>query len=155
MVYRSMIAVFTMLLWLSSAVHATDMVSPSPDIEPADVIAIQLNGLKYNDLPEADSGIRQTWAFAHPRNRAVTGPLPRFSMMLKGPAFAMMLNHASHEIILKESGEKWRKFDVLMAVANGDIMQFVWIVEQATEGRYVDCWMTVAVSAPRRVGQDS
>ena len=155
MVYRCIIAVFVTLSWLSSAVQADDMVSPSPDIEPRDVIAIQLNGLQYNEFPEADSGIRQTWAFAHPRNRAVTGPLPRFTMMLKGPAFAMMLNHASHEIMLKKSGEKWRQFDVLMAAANGDIMQFVWIVEQVTEGRYEDCWMTVAVSAPRRIGQDS
>ena len=27
-----------------------------------------------------DSGIEQTWNFAHPNNKKVTGPLPNFKM---------------------------------------------------------------------------
>jgi hypothetical protein len=42
-----------------------------------------------------------------------------------------------------------------MEAGNGDVMQFAWIVEKVTEGRYRDCWMTVAVSAPRLSGQGS
>jgi hypothetical protein len=155
MLHRGKIVVFMMLLCLSTAVHATDMVFPTPDIVPNEVVAIQLNGLQYNDMPDADSGIRQTWAFAHPRNRAVTGPLPRFATMLKGPSFDMLLNHVSHKIMLAKSDEGWRQFDVFMEAANGDVMQFVWVVEKVTEGRYEDCWMTVAVSAPLMTGQGS
>ena len=155
MLYSKIAAVFLTLLVFSHAVGASDMIAPSPDIAPAEVIAIQLNGLQHNDMPETDAGIRQTWAFAHPRNRSATGPLPRFTMMLKGPGYEMMLNHTSHEIRPAKSGEGWQQFDVLMEAGNGDVMQFAWIVEKVTEGRYQDCWMTVAVSAPRLSGQGS
>jgi hypothetical protein len=44
---------------------------------------------------------------------------------------------------------------VFMEAGNGKVMQFAWIVEKVTEGRFKDCWMTVAVSAPRLAGQGS
>ena len=75
-----------------------DLVKPDPSIAPVEVVAIQLKALQFNDNPEPDFGIAQTWAFAHPRNRAATGPLPRFASMIKGPSYAKMLNHSRHEI---------------------------------------------------------
>ena len=153
--YRIILGVFLTLLFFTTAARAAEMVYPNPDIAPAEVIAIQLNGLRYNDTPETDAGIRQTWAFAHPRNRAMTGPLPSFATMLKGPAYQTMLNHASHHIVPANSGDGWRQFDVFMEAGNGKVLQFAWIVEKVTEGRYKDCWMTVAVSAPRPAGQGS
>ncbi len=143
------------LLFFSAAARADDLVYPSPDVEPAEVIAIQLNGLQYNDTPEADAGILQTWEFAHPRNRAMTGPLPRFAEMLKSPSYEMMLNHESHRIVPANEGDGWRQYDVFMEAGNGMVLQFAWIVEKVTEGQYKDCWMTVAVSAPRPAGQGS
>ena len=97
-------------------------------------------------IRRGDAGIRQTWAFAHPRNRAMTGPLPRFATMLKGPGYEIMLNHASHQIVPANSGDGWQQFDVFMESGNGKLLQFAWIVEKVTEGQYKDCWMTVAVS---------
>ena len=148
-------SVFLTLLFLSNAARGEEMVYPNPDVAPAEVIAIQLNGLQYNDTPEPDAGIRQTWAFAHPRNRAVTGPLPRFATMLKGPGYEMMLNHASHRIVPANKGNGWRQYDVFMEAENGMVLEFAWVVEKVTEGQYKDCWMTVAVSAPRPAGQGS
>ena len=155
MLYRAIFTVLISLLCFSTTAHTAELVYPNPDIAPAEVIAIQLNGLQYNDSPETDSGIRQTWAFAHPRNRAMTGPLPRFASMLKGQGYDMMLNHASHQIVPANSGDGWQQFDVLMEAGNGEVMQFAWIVEKVTEGLFKDCWMTVAVSAPRLAGQRS
>ena len=132
--YRTIMGVFLTLLFFSTVARATEMVYPNPDIAPAEVIAIQLNGLQYNDTPETDAGIRQTWAFAHPRNRAMTGPLPRFANMLKGPSYDMMLNHASHQIVPANSGDGWRQFDVFMEAGNGKVLQFAWIVEKVNEG---------------------
>ena len=155
MLYRTILVFFLTLLFFSAPARAAEMVYPNPDIAPAEVIAIQLNGLQYNDSPEIDAGIRQTWAFAHPRNRVMTGPLQRFATMMKGPGYDMMLYHASHQIVPANSGDGWRQFDVFMESGNGKLLQFAWIVEKVTEGRYKDCWMTVAVSAPRSVGQSS
>ena len=153
--YLTILSVFLTFLFFSAPARAAEMVYPNPDIAPAEVIAIQLNGLQYNDSPEIDAGIRQTWAFAHPRNRAMTGPLNRFANMLKGPGYDMLLYHASHQIVPANSGDGWRQFDVFMESGNGKLLQFAWIVEKVTEGRYKDCWMTVAVSAPRSAGQGS
>ena len=133
--YLTILSVFLTFLFFSAPARAAEMVYPNPDIAPAEVIAIQLNGLQYNDTPETDAGIRQTWAFAHPRNRAMTGPLPRFANMLKGPGYDMMLNHASHQIVPANSGNGWRQFDVFMEAGNGQVLQFSWIVEKVTEGR--------------------
>lgn len=153
--YGLILGVVLASVFFSTSARADKLVYPNADVEPAEVIAIQLNGLQYNDMPEADAGIRQTWAFAHPRNRAVTGPLPRFTEMLKGPSYQMMLNHASHRILPANKGDGWRQFDVFMEAENGMVLEFSWIVEKVTEGQYKDCWMTVAVSAPRPAGQGS
>ena len=155
MQFRSFFAFLILCLCIRTTASTAELVYPNPDIAPAEVIAIQLNGLKHNDSPETDAGIRQTWEFAHPRNRAMTGPLKRFTTMLKGPGYDVMLNHASHEIVPANSGEGWRRFDVFMETENGEVMQFAWIVEKVTDGRYKNCWMTVAVSAPRLAGRGS
>ena len=155
MQFRIAFAFLILSLCLSTTASSVEMVYPSPDIAPAEVIAIQLNGLQHNDSPESDTGILQTWAFAHPRNRIMTGPLKRFTTMLKGPDYVVMLDHTSHEIVPVNSGDGWRQFNVFMETENGKVMQFAWIVEKVTEGRYKNCWMTVAVSAPRLTGRGS
>ena len=151
-----------MMGWLTcAAAYAGDLVRPDPSIAPAEVVAIQLMGLKNNDLVETDFGIRQTWSFAHPKNRNVTGPFPRFAQMLKGPGYSVLLNHKSHEIRSglgapkgsASSDEIRRQFDVFMETARGNILHFSWIVEKVASGQFKDCWMTVSVSAPRPVGQ--
>ena len=154
--------VLTVIGWLAcSAAYAGDLVKPDPSIAPAEVVAIQLMGLKNNDLIETDFGIRQTWNFAHPKNRDVTGPLSRFAQMLKGPGYSVLLNHKSHEIRnglgtsrgKANDDENRRQFDVFMETSKGDILYFSWIVEKVAAGQYKGCWMTVSVSAPRPAGQ--
>ena len=148
--------------WLTCAVaYAGDFVRPDPSIAPSEVVAIQLMGLKNNDLIETDFGIRQTWSFAHPKNRNVTGPFPRFVQMLKGPGYSELLNHKSHEIRNGLSTSKGkinddknrRQFGVFMETAKGDILYFSWIVQKVATGQFKDCWMTISVSAPRPAGQ--
>ena len=56
----------------------TDATEPGPDLTPEQVIAIQLNALKNNDRPATDHGIRITFNFASPGNKASTGPLATF-----------------------------------------------------------------------------
>ena len=144
----------------SVVAFADNLVRPDPSIAPAEVVAIQLMSLKNNDLVEADFGIRQTWSFAHPQNRKITGPFPRFAMMLKGPGYDVLLNHKSHSIKTGSntaSGqtndvEMWQQFDVLMETRRGEILYFSWVVQKVTSGQFKDCWMTVAVSPPQPAG---
>ena len=71
------------LLLISSTFSNAELLNPNSTIKPKEVIKIQLNGLQNNDSKFKDSGIEQTWNFAHPNNKKVTGPLSKFKMMLK------------------------------------------------------------------------
>ena len=134
---------------------AADLVRPDPSIAPIEVVAIQLKALQYNDNPSPDFGIAQTWNFAHPRNRPVTGPLPRFAMMIKSPAYGSMLNHSRHEITAVAENATMARYDVLLETDTGQILLFQWGVEKVADGEFADCWMTTIVSAPRLAGQGS
>ena len=61
-------------------------------IEPYQVVKIQLTGLMNNDAPNINSGIEQTWKFAHPTNKKYTGPLPKFISLLNSENYKMLLN---------------------------------------------------------------
>ena len=64
--------------FLSSA--KAEMIKPAENLSAYDVIKIQLDALKNND--DNDAGIKQTWLFAHPDNKKMTGPYARFRIML-------------------------------------------------------------------------
>ena len=147
--------VTTMLFYMMVVPAKADLVKPDPSIAPVEVVAIQLKALQFNDSPERDFGIFQTWAFAHPRNRAATGPLPRFSSMIKGPSYGKMLNHSRHEISPVMVGPDIAQFDVLLETESGKILLFQWGVEKVKSGEFAGSWMTVAVSMPRLAGQGS
>ena len=74
--------VFIILLF-SISITKAELLKPNSDIKPSKVVEIQLSGLQKNDLNYKDSGIEQTWNFAHPSNKKNTGPLPNFKMMIK------------------------------------------------------------------------
>ena len=101
------------VLLLSLPARAADLVVPDPSIAPEEVVAIQMKALQFNDNPVSDFGIAQTWSFAHPRNRAATGPLQRFAGMLKGAGYGMMLNHVSHRIEAQASDSTRANFDAV------------------------------------------
>lgn len=134
--------------------QSSDLKHPDPAYGPEEVVAIQLNALQANDAPEADAGIAQVWAFAHPDNRAQTGPLPRFKRMLKGPHYAFLLDHERHEIAVLERGAREALYNVTITAANGDVVRYQWRLARPEEGRYGDAWLTLSVSPPIPVGEE-
>ena len=99
---------------LNTSILKADLQIPKKTILPAEVIKIQLNGLMKNDEKFKDSGIEQTWNFAHPNNKKNTGPLPNFKIMIKGKSYQMLLNHLSHTITSVGRGDKWAQFEVII-----------------------------------------
>ena len=147
-IFKTLI-IFSILLSTSTA----EILKPSSKIKPSEVVKIQLNGLQKNDLDFIDSGIEQTWNFAHPNNKKVTGPLPNFKRMIKGDAYQMMLNHLSHTITELESSDKWAQFEVIILDKNKIYHKFNWQVEKYTlDGVLKDCWLTTMVSNPIPLG---
>ncbi len=146
--FSSLLIAFT-LISLSKA----DLIKPRSDIKPAEVIKIQLNGLQKNDDNYKDSGIEQTWNFAHPNNKKNTGPLLNFKMMIKGRSYQMLLNHVSHTITEIGSGDKWAQFEVVILDKEKIYHKFNWQVEKYTDdGPLKDCWLTTMVSSPIPLG---
>ena len=141
------------LYFLSISSLKADLINPSILIEPKEVIKIQLNGLMKNDNFFKDSGIEQTWNFAHPENKKNTGPLPNFKMMIKGRSYQMLLNHLSHTITEVRSSDKWAQFEVIILDNEKIYHKFNWQVEKyAEEGPLKDCWLTTMVSSPISLG---
>ena len=141
------------LLLITISISKAEILKPSSDINPKQVVKIQLTGLQKNDLNFKDSGIEQTWNFAHPNNKKVTGPLGNFKRMLKGDSYQMMINHLSHTITQLGSSDKWAQFEVVILDKNKIYHKFNWQVEKYTEeGELKDCWLTSMVSNPIPLG---
>ena len=69
--------VFIILLF-SISITKAELLKPNSDIKPSKVVEIQLSGLQKNDLNYKDSGIEQTWNFAHPSNKKKYWPFTKF-----------------------------------------------------------------------------
>ena len=134
-------------------VAKADLKNPNKIIKPDQVIKIQLSGLKQNDYPYTDSGIEQTWNFAHPMNKQATGPLDRFKEMLKSNNYQMMIDHISHTITQVRRGDDWVQFEVIILDKEKIYHKFNWQVEKfIDDGPLKDCWLTTMVSSPEPLG---
>ena len=130
-----------------------ELINPNSAISAKEVVRIQLSGLQKNDFKYKDSGIEQTWNFAHPSNKMVTGPLSKFKRMIKGDSYQMMIDHLSHTITELGSSDKWAQFEVIILDKNKIYHKFDWQVEKYTlDGVLKDCWLTTMVSNPIPLG---
>ena len=141
------------ILLLTISFSSAELLNPDSAISPQEVVKIQLSGLQKNDLKYKDSGIEQTWNFAHPNNKKVTGPFDNFKRMIKGASYQMMIDHLSHTITELGSSDKWAQFEVIILDKNKIYHKFNWQVEKYTsEGALKDCWLTTIVSNPIPLG---
>ena len=130
-----------------------DLLIPNSSILPAEVVKIQLAALMNNDKKFEDSGIEQTWNFAHPNNKKNTGPLPNFKMMIKDNSYQMLINHISHTVTELGSSDNWAQFEVVILDKEKIYHKFNWQVEKFTlEGPLQGCWLTTVVSNPIPLG---
>ena len=155
MMLKTLQITFKVLIFvlISTSISKAELLKPNSQIKPVEVVKIQLSGLQKNDLSFKDSGIEQTWNFAHPNNKKVTGPLPNFKRMIKGDAYQMMLDHISHTITELGSSNNWAQFEVIILDKNKIYHKFNWQVEKySLDGSLKDCWLTTMVSNPIPLG---
>ena len=104
---------------------------------------IQLNAMKHND--QTDKGIEITFRFASPKNKIQTGPLNRFIMLVKNPAYSPLLNHLGSTFLdLKINGNQAIQ-EVLITSAKGSLKGFRFFLSIQEDEEFKDCWMTDAV----------
>lgn len=156
---RAMNALFlAILLTLSSgawAQYSADGPSPSTDLGPSDVVQIVVDALKTNNSDAGDQGIATVWRFAAPGNKAVTGPLPRFTTMLKG-SFGEMLNHVDNDYGRLEIRGEVAMQPVWLLTPQGTEVAYMFRLrrQSADTGKFEGMWMTEAVFPipPRKNG---
>ena len=118
---------------------------PSVELEPQDVVKIVIDALSSNDRPYADAGIETTFAFASPANRVNTGPLEKFTSMVKGAPYGIMVDHASSEFSeVFLTGNKAYQM-VHLTAPDGRAVVFAFRLSRQLDGEFKDMWMTDAV----------
>ena len=155
MTLKKLLLTFNIVIFyfFSTVFLKAELINPNSSIKPKQVIEIQLLGLMKNDNFFEDSGIQQTWNFAHPENKKNTGPLPNFIQMIKSRSYQMLINHISHTITEVGSGDKWAQFEVIILYQDKIYHKFNWQVEKFTmDGPLKDCWLTTMVSSPIPLG---
>ena len=155
MTLKKLLLTFNIVIFyfLSTVALKAELINPNSSIKPKQVIEIQLLGLMKNDNFFEDSGIQQTWNFAHPENKKNTGPLPNFKQMIKSRSYRMLINHISHTITEVRSSDIWAQFEVIILDQDKIYHKFNWQVEKYTdEGVLKDCWLTTMVSSPIPLG---
>ncbi|MEK9746787.1 MAG: hypothetical protein VW204_03845 [Pelagibacteraceae bacterium] len=141
------------IFFLSVTISKADLLEPNTNIKPYDVVKIQLTGLQNNNKLSDDFGIKQTWNFAHPNNKKYTGPLDKFTKMIKGDAYQMLIDHLEHTINPLGNSDKWAQYEVIILDKNKIYHKFSWQVEKYEgEGPLNDCWLTTMVSNPIPLG---
>jgi len=139
--------ILAVLLILSSKVWADNGAagpSPETDLPPQAVIQILVDALRTNDPKAGDQGIATVWRFAAPNNKASTGPLPRFTAMLKG-GFGEMLNHIKSEFGPIEIEDDVAHQAVLLITPTGDEVAYLFRLARQKTGEFEGMWMTEAV----------
>jgi len=149
------IATITFIFLFSTSLLA-DIKKPRPDIKPEDVVRIQLTSLMKNNKPYLNAGIEQTWEFAHPSNRAFTGPIQRFTQMMYAPSYVVMIDHIKHDIFEVKMNENSAYYFIELTSSDGRMFGFKWTLNKVIEeGIYKNCWMTSSVSTPMPLSTSS
>ena len=145
---------FIILFFIFPNVSNADLVKPNANLKAFDVLMIQLNSLKNNNIPYKDAGIEQTWEFAHPNNKAMTGPLDKFKKMIYSESYKILISHQSAEITILKETENISVYKVTVLTKNKKKYYYIWQVEKVlSEGKLKNCWMTTSVSNPKYLGE--
>ena len=144
----------TLVCLLTTQLQSSESLSPNPKLSPQEVVSIQLEALRMNDIPYPDAGIAQVWAFAHPDNKLVTGPLVRFTQMIKSEAYRILIGHRSHKIELVSETDREALFAVSVTASDGKVYGYRWSVKKVSSSKLAGAWLTSAVSAPTPLSED-
>jgi Domain of unknown function (DUF4864) len=118
---------------------------PNPGLSPEQVVQYQMEALRRNDEPKPDAGIERSFRFSSPANRLATGPLEKFSGIVRSPAYAPMLNHLSSAISATRIEGNEAKIAVMVVTGTGRRVTYLFLLSKQGDGEFRDCWMTDAV----------
>ena len=120
----------------------SDALVPQPELSPREVIRIQLEALRHND--ERNRGIEVAFRFASPANRESTGPLSRFTRMMRQGPYALMLDFREARYGTVEVRDGRARQRVTLTGTRARVSYWFYLSRQS-RAPYTNCWMTDAV----------
>ncbi|MBX2881743.1 MAG: DUF4864 domain-containing protein, partial [Granulosicoccus sp.] len=117
--------------------HTT--LTPSASFTPQEVVQIVIEALGNNEAWGQDAGIATVYRFASPGNRASTGPLPRFTHMIKR-GFSDMLDHEGSTYDPMEIEGDIAVQAVWLMTASGKEVGYAFQLGKQQDGDYRDMW---------------
>ena len=115
---------------------------PSPDLTAAEVVRLQVEALRDNGAD--DAGIATAFRFASPGNRAATGPLPRFTRMVR-EGYSDMLGFERAEYGPITLRDDMAAQEVTFIQDDGRATTYGFVLSRQSGGACDGCWMTDAV----------
>ena len=144
---------FIVLFFIFINFSKADLIKPNITLKPFDILMIQLKSLQNNNVPFKDAGIKQTWEFAHPNNKKMTGPLEKFKQMIYSKSYKMLIEHQNNEIVVLNETNNRSVYKVYIMSKEKKKYYYVWQIEKVRqEGNLKNCWMTTSVSRPEYLG---
>ena len=148
------LTIFIFLFFILTNTSNADLIKPNSSLKPFEVLMIQLNSLKDNNTPYKDAGVEQTWEFAHPNNKTMTGPLDKFKKMIYTANYKILIGHENSEIIILKEEQDVLVYKVIILTKDKEKYYYIWQVEKVLfEGDLKNCWMTTNVSNPKYLGE--
>ena len=145
---------FILFFLLLTNISNADLLKPNAALKPIDVLRIQLDSLKNNNIPHKDSGIEQTWEFAHPNNKSATGPIEKFKKMMYSENYQLLIGHENYKIIVLSESKNILFYKVYILSKNKKKYYYIWQVEKVLfHDDLKNCWMTTNVSNPKYIGE--
>tara|TARA_B100000029_G_scaffold432254_1_gene444241 strand:+ start:238 stop:699 length:462 start_codon:yes stop_codon:yes gene_type:complete len=142
------------LLFFFTNISSADLIKPNSNLDPFEVLMIQLNSLKNNNKPYKDAGVEQTWEFAHPNNKKITGPFDKFKQMIYSESYKILISHENTEVTILKETKDTSIFKVIVLTKSKEKYYYIWQVEKVLlEGNFKNCWMTTSVSNPKYIGE--
>lgn len=132
----------TLLIAPRAALANDEKVAPNESYTPQEVITIVVDSLQTN--AEDDKGIATVFRFASPGNKSATGPLARFTQMLKR-GFPDMLNHAGVRYDSIEIAGDTAVQAVWLQTQSGAEYGYAFQLSRQRGGMHDGMWMTDAV----------
>ena len=141
------------LFFIYTNISYADLIKPNSNLKAFDVLMIQLNSLKNNNNPYKDAGIEQTWEFAHPSNKKITGPLSKFKKMIYSESYNVLISHENNRITLLSESINKSVYKVFILSKEKKKYYYIWQIEKVLlDGNLKNCWMTTNVSSPKYLG---
>ena len=131
--------------WAGADDNKLSELIPDPKYSPAEVVSMQMDALKNNNIPYQDAGIEISFRFASPENKKSTGPIERFKLLFKNADYAPMLNHRSLEIGPVKYIQESANVPIYIMSKEGKKILYIFRLDKQTQDPCQNCWMTSGV----------